>query len=794
MRRWFSLHRHARLGWAATAFLASASAPIVAQDVDFVVVMKGQEYSQTRADYVSLGEFWSQYGSEPVLIFESYAVGHTMESLVEASITIPGGAVVPLLRDPGEDEDPRELITDTGATSMLSLDYQRPDGAYTVQLQTQNQGTLQIPLSLTGSAYPPVPQVINYDALQSVDAGADMTVQWSPMNGDNFDYIVLRVYEEDDQFPAFHSGAPGEPGALDGTATQVVIPAGSLSPGVRYKTELLFVNTVDINTSVVPLAVAGYYKMVCLWLQTAPEPNVATGASFIEAIPADWAMDVPRDSAVSFRFSRPMSTSDISVGWSSNGGSLSTGSIIYEWTQGNTVLLCKFGQDLPPDSDIGWSLDLTGFKDAAGFALSGAREGSFHTSVDDPAVMPDVSFLSVVKQQHYRQVAPAPVVEGPMGVNATIGPVATGMWECNVEMEMSAYNLVRSATVTTPENGSSANLDFSDWDPYIYLDGEFASQQDLNRFHANGTYHFAVDTLNDGLMNLSVSLGETDDYPEAPVLNNLAELQAVDPDAPMVITWNAPTGGSSEPGVGVVWVSLIIDDANGNEVLWAEGGELDSISQFTIPAGSLRPGRNYEISVRFVKITDWDDSSFPDTILAAGFESITAAAMRTTGTPAMPSVVIQRNGAGMEIVGSGGENDMGYILEASSDMRQWQQLSQFWVGPGGYSHYDDDAQYLKSRFYRVRQNPGNEQIAPYVSIQGTVRRNGVPVAGAVVGTSLDGRTAVSDSLGRFFLITETAALMSSTPYTIHVTYGGNTLSFGPGVWGDQPRDQVFTLP
>lgn len=759
-----------------------------------MVVMKGQEFSQTSADYVSLGEFWNSGPPEPVLIFESYALGHTMESLLEASVTIPGGAVIPMSRDPGEDEDPREMITDTGAWSMLSLDQQRPDGDYTVRLQTQTQGTLQIPLSLTGSAYPPVPRILNFDALQAVDPASDTTVQWSAMNGDAFDYIVLRVYQVDDADPGFHSGKPGELGALNGTATQVVIPAGSLSPGVRYKAELLFVNTVDIDTSVVPLAVAGYYKMVCFRLDTNPQSGVATGADFNEAIPADQAMDVPRDSAVSFHFSRPMSTSDISVGWSSNGGSLNAGSISYEWTHDNTVLLCKFSQDLPPDSDIGWSLNLAGFKDAAGFALAGTMAGAFHTRADDPSVVPDVGFLSVVKQQHYRQQAPAPEMAGMFATNAVGDPVPTGMWECDVEMEMSAYNLVKSATVTTPANGSSADLEFSNQDPYIYLEGDFASPQDLGRFHANGTYEFAVNTLNDGLKNLSVSLGESDDYPEAPVLTNLAALQAADPGEPVVITWNTPAGWAAEPGVGVVWISLEIKNSVGEGVVWAEGGELDSSSQFTIPAGTLRPGRSYEISLRFVKITDWDDVSYPGAMLAAGFESITAAAMRTTGIPPMPSIALERSEGGMQITGSGGENDMGYILEASSDMRHWQQLSQFWVGEGGYFHYDSDVRYLKARFYRIRQNPWNAEFSPYVSIQGTVESGGVPVVGAVVGTSLDGQTAVTDASGSFFLLTGTAADMGSFPYTIRVTYGGNTESFGPGIWGSQPRDQFFELP
>lgn len=753
--------------------------------------MKGQEFSQTRADFVSLGEIGNNGPPEPVLMFESYAMGHTVESLPDASVSIPGGAVVSMRRDFGE--DPRNLAAESGAWSLLRLEEQRPDGEYVVHSETQSQGTLHVPLTLAGNAYPPVPQILNFGALQNVAAESDFTLQWSAMNGDALDYIMLQVYDENGVAPGFSSGGPGQPGAMDGTATQIVIPAGTLSPGVKYKAELRFVNTVDIDTSVVPLAAAAYYKMVCFWLNTVPQPGVATGADFNQAIPQDQSMDVPRDSAVSFHFSRPMSPSHMSVGWSSNGGSLNAGSVSYEWTHDNMVLLCSFSQDLPPDANIGWSLNLAGFRDAAGSALSGTRMGTFHTRAEGSSGVPDVAFLSVVKQKHYRQTVPPPATQGVMVAESELSPVPTGMWECDVEMEMSAFNLVKSATLTTPANGSSADLEFSNQDPCIHLDGDFASRMDLERFHTNGTYELTVNTLNDGLKNLSVSLGESDDYPEAPVVTNLAELKGADSGTPVVVRWNTPVGWASGPGVGVVWISLEITNAAGREVAWAEGGELDSSSQFTIPAGTLRPGRDYEISVRFVKITDWDETSYPGAVLAAGFESITTAAMRTAGSPAMPSVVVQQSGVGMQITGNGGESDMGYILEASSDMRHWQQLTQFWVGPGGYGYADSDAQYLKSRFYRLRENPANTELTAYVSIQGTVRSDGVPLAGAVVGTNLDGSTAVTDASGGFFLLTGTKASVRSYPYTIRVNRGGNVQSFGPWVWGDQPRNQVFDL-
>ena len=83
-----------------------------------------------------------------------------------------------------------------------------------------------------------------------------------------------------------------------------------------------------------------------------------------------------------------------------------------------------------------------------------------------------------------------------------------------------------------------------------------------------------------------------------------------------------------------------------------------------------------------------------------------------------------------------------------------------------------------------------------VSIQGTVWANGshtTPVAGAVVGTTLDGQTAITDTNGRFFLETDTESSGGSANYTIMVSGTSGSRSFGPWNWGDQPREQNLEM-
>jgi hypothetical protein len=83
------------------------------------------------------------------------------------------------------------------------------------------------------------------------------------------------------------------------------------------------------------------------------------------------------------------------------------------------------------------------------------------------------------------------------------------------------------------------------------------------------------------------------------------------------------------------------------------------------------------------------------------------------------------------------------------------------------------------RFYVTDQNDK-------VYLQGRVMNGSNPVSGLTVSTSLDSNTATTDGDGYFFLVTATAANFSSTPYTVTVKQGANTLFSSNTVWGDHP--------
>ena len=759
--------------WLAAIPLLAASA--AAGDVGMVAVLKGQRFKQESQHIVALGE-WDRNAfedeAEPPLAFEAFVAGEVLS----ATVQVPGGAVLPLEREEPTDE---ELRREDAFATLLDLDGARPDGSYTFTVD----GLQSFSVDLAGGDYPPVPQVTNWQALQAVAAGGAATVEWSPMGGTAQDFILLGVEDAESGETVYQSGEPGAGGALDGTATQAVIPAGALQAGRDYDAELLFVRVADVDAGET-LAVAGYSKMVGFNISVAPTPGVPTGARFAGAVPGNGAGDVPRDSAVAFRFSKPMDPTAHAVGWRIDGTASSA--FTYQWIEGDTVLLCRPGGVLPAGVEVEWSLDPGGFRDAAGFAPSGAGEGSFRTG-EDAECPPDVNGVFVLKQREFSQTG------------AT--PVPTGTWDSEVGLSLGAFNRVRSATVTVVANGRTASPDRDPWDPEMYIDGDYASKADLDRFFANGDYQFVLDTLADGSnKNVTLTLGPADAYPDAPVVANVAALQGVDPAAPVTITWGALPGWSVDMGVGSGVIELEIERPGGDEVVWVEGPGLNpGGTSFTIPAGTLWPGRTYQAYLHFIRIADLEQDAYPDAFGAAGFESTTRFTVQTAGTPVLPALALQPNGTGMDVLAAGGEHGTECVLETSPDMIRWLPQATLWIWEDAGSYWDGDAHYLGKRFYRLRDRLEGEEVWPHITIQGTVWSDGsrtTPVAGATVGTDLDSRTVVTDAAGRFFLETDTPTSDGSggQAYTIKVTTGSGTASFGPGIWGDQPREQHFELP
>lgn len=142
-------------------------------------------------------------------------------SATSITLTLPTGSVSNLIDNFTARED-WFLVYFT--TNAATFDATFPQGDYTffVSATASNQTVLDpLPASMN---QPPAPHVTNYTAAQSVIVSQPFTLYWDPWaGGASTDYIYVTAANSDWQSPP-----PGTPGALNGLATSVTIPANTL--------------------------------------------------------------------------------------------------------------------------------------------------------------------------------------------------------------------------------------------------------------------------------------------------------------------------------------------------------------------------------------------------------------------------------------------------------------------------------------------------------------------------------------------------------------------------------------
>ena len=154
-------------------------------------------------------------------------------------LTLPGGAISNLMQVPTHPEL-FILVTSTTNQNLLETTYAPGNYVFNVQAPTSNQQvTVNFPASLV---QPAAPHVSNFTAVRSVNAAQPFTLSWDAFPGGTAnDYIHVHVGTE------FITGDPGKTGALNGTATSVTIPAGTLQANQTYEGTIGFYHAA-INT------------------------------------------------------------------------------------------------------------------------------------------------------------------------------------------------------------------------------------------------------------------------------------------------------------------------------------------------------------------------------------------------------------------------------------------------------------------------------------------------------------------------------------------------------------------
>ncbi len=746
------------------ALLFSGVLVLPAADIHLAAILKTQNHVQSGPHIVGI---FPDAGHK--FTFEAVVFGEDDDSLLSAILNGPGGgaAVVESL-----DPDAFQWGLEESYDSPLELDVARPDGGHTLHLVTRNDGSHSLELDLSGNAYPPIPRTLDFNSLQDIAAGTGCLIQWNGMGGGANDFILCSVFDPEAYYTTvFETPLPGEPGALDGRDTEVILPPGTLEPGRFYELKLMFVKMVDVLAPPAAHcpAFAGYARSTRMLIATRAAPGQSLHAGLERVIPEHGTEGVPRDSAASFHFTRAMTPSVESGGLTWTGSGLDPLLFSHEWHDGNRVLLCNYAGALPANATITWWLDLSKFKDANGFGLAGdVRSGCFSTSSQAPHGDPPFQFL--VKRRFHRQNPGA------------AGPVSSGRFEAEAKIETNVCNSVlEPAEVTIPVQpksrterlfqGNLGNLELR----LIYAD-----QAEMDGFFPNGAYVFHFATQGDGQMEVTLDLGTWDDYPPTPTIGNLDGLQAADPTMMTPVAWDFLPCYHQEMGIGSCIIELEIHDELGEYVfgMSSNGYPGDfSPSGCLLPVGVLEPGRVYGARLSFYRLKDVRSD--------AG-----------AGVAELPLVTVSRKGSAAELRIESRAGPRVHVIETSADLGRWLPQEAFKLGAAGSvkEWVDADAGHLRKRFYRLRpQGPGEspQSLRPNVTLQGRVWADGQktqPLAGVVVGTTLDGRVATTGPDGGFFLETDTPGgpPFLTTPYGVRVTFGGETRTY-TSQWGVQPR-------
>lgn len=250
----------ARLGWAVLVLLCLVVSGW-AGDVDLNVVSKFLLWSQSGPDDPNGGS--AQFAGFSVRVDPS-----APEAVASASIAVPGHGSTVLVSDGAQWGFEQMLL------NRKELNAAYPDGSYVTTIGTAHDGTKVIALTLAGDKYPvKAPRIANWTAAQAVNADADFTLQWDAPRGEAEGLLVTVNCLDADGNLVFLSSL----GTLDGSKTEVTIPAGTFHAGEKYNCLVNFIRLVDANETAYPgvVAIAGYMKGTEFSIMAAPTVALA---------------------------------------------------------------------------------------------------------------------------------------------------------------------------------------------------------------------------------------------------------------------------------------------------------------------------------------------------------------------------------------------------------------------------------------------------------------------------------------------------------------------------------------
>lgn len=188
---------------------------------------------QKHSAYVQNAESIPAPSNEISPLFGAIVESPDADGVTAVTLQPPGGDPQPMASTSGFFSFLEEFATET------ELDGAHPGGTYVIEVTQLIAGTSAVSLNMP-PGFPPIPQIVNYTAAQSIPAAADFTLTWNPFTGVlEEDSIILEIHDLSYQ-TVFE--APDLCAGLDlaNTDTSITIPAGTLQVGQTYLGTLTF--------------------------------------------------------------------------------------------------------------------------------------------------------------------------------------------------------------------------------------------------------------------------------------------------------------------------------------------------------------------------------------------------------------------------------------------------------------------------------------------------------------------------------------------------------------------------
>ena len=199
-------------------------------------------------------------------LFTATTILASNRSANDITVTLPTGAVSNLTQNFLQ---PESFFLFATYSNLSSFNTTFPAGAYVFNVMasaSNQQVTVNLPAGLT---QPNAPHVANYAAAQSVNAAQPFQLSWDAFQGGTAaDHISVSIGE------TFQSPDAGTAGALNGTATSITIPAGTLQPGSNYSATISFLRSSGTSN-------ANYTTGA--FVATSTEFNLATSSGTVTA-------------------------------------------------------------------------------------------------------------------------------------------------------------------------------------------------------------------------------------------------------------------------------------------------------------------------------------------------------------------------------------------------------------------------------------------------------------------------------------------------------------------------------